>query len=94
VSAKIENTITPQTNPDRLIGNNIPITECRIDVKDPVTGDIIYSDTTILIGHNIPSTRLEAIKQSMYEAYKNHRKGTWQKFSHNQDLHPDPNMKT
>jgi len=94
VSEKTQNTITPQTNPDRLLGNNIPITECRIDIKDPVTGDIIYSDSTIILGHNIPSTRLEAIKVSMIEAYKNHRKGSWQTILHNQDLYPDPNMKT
>lgn len=95
--AEKENTTIPITDPERLLGSKIPITELILEAKND-KGEVVYRNTTVLIGtlKTIPSTRIEAIKKDMREEYLEFKRKeqTWQKDNlTNMDMFPDPNMK-
>ena len=95
--AEKQNTTIPITDPERLLGSKIPITELILEAKNN-TGEVVYRKSTILIGtlKTIPSTRIEAIKKDMREEYlefKRKEQSCPKDNLTNMDMFPDPNMK-
>lgn len=61
-----ENTASQIIDPEEFEGSKIPITEIIFEYKND-EGNVIYRDIKVLIGHNIPSTRIDDERNKMKE---------------------------
>jgi hypothetical protein len=60
------NTTSQIKDPNEFSGSKIPITELIMEIKNK-EGDVIYRDIKVLIGINIPSTRIDDERKKMRE---------------------------
>jgi hypothetical protein len=90
-----KNTTIPITDPERLLGNKIPITELHLILHN-AEGDIIYQDIKVIMGHNLTPARMDEEQKLMRAKASSIFKRDFPcpKDSHQLDSHQDLNTRT
>lgn len=63
----------PNSKESDLSGSKIPITTIEIIVRDTRDRSIVYRDVVVIQGHNIPSEKIEEIRETQRAKYKAER---------------------